>query len=129
MATTPCSTVLDIGHIMEYKAILILEGYDVASGLNCALFSQSVVLMPNPTRMSWAMESLVQPWVHYVPIDSDMSNVEERMQWIIGNDKEAQKIAQRATLFMYDLLFHPDSERDEEHVKQDLVKVYWSALK
>jgi hypothetical protein len=129
MATTPCSNHLDIGQIMEYKAILVLEGNDVASGLKWALFSQSVVLMPNPTRMTWAMESLLQPWVHYVPIDSDMSNVEERMQWIIDNDKEAQKIGQRATLFMYDLLYHPDSERDEEHVKQELVKVYWSALK
>ena len=54
---------LSVRHLLEYKAIIMIEGNDVASGLKWALLSQSVVLMPPPKHTSWAMEELLQPWV------------------------------------------------------------------
>jgi hypothetical protein len=48
--------VTTIRRLLEYKAIIMLEGNDVASGLKWALLSQSVVLMPKPLHTSWAME-------------------------------------------------------------------------
>jgi hypothetical protein len=128
MATSPCANRLEVKQMLEYKAVIMLEGNDVASGLKWALFSQSVVLMPNPTRMTWALESWLEPWVHYVPLHGDLSNVEESMQWIIDNDAEAKKIAERATLFIYDLLYHPQAESDNEQVKRGLLQLYWSTF-
>eukprot|EP00977_Amphora_coffeiformis_P002532 scaffold473_cov156-Amphora_coffeaeformis.AAC.14 len=49
-----------IRRLLEFKAIIMLEGNDVASGLKWALLSQSVVLMPPPMHTSWAMEYVVQ---------------------------------------------------------------------
>ena len=108
---------------LKYKAIIIIEGNDVATGLKWALYSGSVVLMPTPTRTSYAMEEWLEPWVHYVPIKihrdeidrngSPVSDVEEKMQWVLDHDEEARKIAERATLFINDLLFDPDHSQEE----------------
>lgn len=58
-----------------------MEGNDVSSGLKWNLLSNSVVLMPKPTRTSWAMEEFevvgAEPWVHYIPMHADGSNTEE----------------------------------------------------
>ena len=84
-----------ISYMMEYKGIIMLEGNDVASGLKWALLSQSVVLMSKPTHTSWAMEELLEPWVHYITLNDKATDMEEKMQWVIDNDKEeAWKIAE-----------------------------------
>ena len=109
---------------LRFKAVIILEGNDVATGLKWALLSRSVVMMPLPTVTSWAMEEILEPWVHYIPLDSDGSNAEERMKWIIDNDEKARKIAERATLFIYDLIFHPDADSDDWAVKVEIMRRY-----
>ena len=90
--------------LLQYKGIVLLEGNDVATGLKWALLSQSVVLMPPPTFSSWAMEELLQPWVHYVPLKPDASDAEAKMQWVLDNDEKARSIAHYGSLWMQDLL-------------------------
>ena len=107
-----------------YKVIISLEGNDVASGLKWNLLSRSVVLMPAPTKTSWAMEELLEPWVHYIPMEPDGSNALEMVQWVLDHDRDARRIAERATLFMYDLLYHPDAEQDDLAVKEEIVRRY-----
>jgi len=104
---------VDMKGLREHKVIISLEGNDVSSGLKWNLQSESVVLMPPPTRTSWAMEELLQPWVHHIPMLPGGSNAEEMVQWVLNNDKEARRITERATLFIYDLVYHPDAENDE----------------
>jgi hypothetical protein len=102
----------------------MLEGNDVASGLKWALLSQSVVLMSKPQHTSWAMEELLEPWVHYIPLNDRATDVEEKMQWIIQHDAQAQRIAQRGSLWMEDLLYHPDAAQDERLVKEEMIRRY-----
>lgn len=68
------------------------------------------------TYTSWAMEELLEPWVHYIPLNEDLSDVEEKMQWVIDNDNEARRIAHRGTLWISDLIYHPDAQRDDEKI-------------
>ena len=110
--------------IQQYKVIISLEGNDVASGLKWNLQSESVVVMSPPTRTSWAMEELLQPWVHYIPMLPDGSNVEEMVRWALDNEEQAKRISERATLFIYDLLCHPDAENDDRMVKEDIARRY-----
>jgi len=110
--------------LLEYKGIIMIEGNDVASGLKWALLSQSVVLMPPPKHTSWAMEELLQPWVHYVPLNDFATDVEEKMQWIVDNDEEAQRISERATLWMEDLVFHPDAAEDDRLIQEEIIRRY-----
>ena len=53
--------------MLQYKFIISIEGNDVATNLKWALLSNSVVLMPIPTKASWFMEDMLIPFVHFIP--------------------------------------------------------------
>jgi hypothetical protein len=110
--------------MLQYKAIIMLEGNDVSSGLKWALFSNSVVLTQPSTYTSWAMEELLEPWVHYIPLNEDLSNVEEQMQWVLENDDEARNIAHRGALWISDLIFHPQAGKDDEEIFDETFRRY-----
>jgi hypothetical protein len=58
--------------------------------------------------MEW-FYSRVEPWVHYVPVSLDLSDLEERVEWALQNDDEAQAIVKRANRFM------AEETRQEDH--------------
>ena len=116
---------LTMADIQKHKIIINLEGNDVSSGLKWQMLSQSVIMMPPPTATSWAMEELLEPWVHYIPLEHpDGRDAEEKVRWVLQNDLEAQRIAERSTLFMYDFLYHPRAEKDNRRIKGEIVKRY-----
>jgi hypothetical protein len=116
--------VMKMKDLLKYKIIISLEGNDVASGLKWQLLSKSVVMMPAPTRTSWAMEELLEPWVHYIPIHVNGSDAEERVQWVLEHDDEARKIAERGSLFMYDMIFHSSALDEERAVMNEITRRY-----
>eukprot|EP00816_Leptocylindrus_hargravesii_P010254 CAMPEP_0196822984 /NCGR_PEP_ID=MMETSP1362-20130617/85575_1 /TAXON_ID=163516 /ORGANISM="Leptocylindrus danicus, Strain CCMP1856" /LENGTH=830 /DNA_ID=CAMNT_0042202695 /DNA_START=296 /DNA_END=2788 /DNA_ORIENTATION=- len=109
---------------LQFKYLLSLEGNDVASGLKWMMFSNSVVFLPPPTYISWFMESLLIPFVHFIPVKEDLSDLEQMIAWADSHPDETKRIAERSTLFAYDLLFHPDALRDEELVLQGIMERY-----
>jgi hypothetical protein len=115
---------LELSSLMKYKIIIIIEGNDVSSGLKWALYSGSVVMMAPPTKTSYAMEELLIPWVHYVPLKPDFSDASEKLNWTLSHDEEARRIAERGTLFIHDLLFHEDSEEDNRRVGDEILSRY-----
>jgi hypothetical protein len=70
------------------------------------------------------MEELLVPWVHYVPLNDKATDVEEKMQWVIDNDEDARKIAEQSSLWMEDLVFHPDAARDDHLIKEEMIRRY-----
>jgi hypothetical protein len=115
---------LSLAEMLKFKGIVILEGNDVASGLKWALASRSVVLMPRPMYTSWAMEELLEPWVHYIPLAEDLADVEEKIQWMIDNDEQAHQIADRGAFWMVDLVIHPDAAGEEVIIEQEILRRY-----
>jgi hypothetical protein len=111
---------------LKYKIIISLEGNDVATGLKWNLLSNSVVLMPPPTKTTWALEKLLVPWIHYVPLSENVDNIEEMVQWILHHQDEAQQISRRATNFIHDLFLHADSERDNRLIMEEMALRYAS---
>ena len=117
---------MSMTEMLKYKAIVMLEGNDVSSGLKWALFSNSVVLTQAPTCTSWAMEELLVPWVHYIPINDDLSDVEERVQWILDHDEEAKTIARNGRMWIADLVYHPEAEKENEMIIDQTLQRYRS---
>ena len=117
---------MSMEEMLKYKAIVMLEGNDVSSGLKWALFSNSVVLTQAPTCTSWAMEELLVPWVHYIPINDDLSDVEEKVQWILDHDDEARTIARNGRLWIADLVYHPDADKENEMILDETMRRYRS---
>lgn len=67
---------------------------------------------------------LLIPWVHYVPLNDDATDVEEKMQWIIDHDIQAQAIAETASLWIEDLCFHPNAAMDDRYIQEELIRRY-----
>jgi hypothetical protein len=85
---------------LQFRYLISVEGNDVASGLKWQLGSNSVVIMPSPTIEIWTMESCLEPWVHYVPVKNDFSDLEDRILECERDLDRCQKIAEAATEFV-----------------------------
>jgi hypothetical protein len=109
---------------LQHKGLIVLEGNDVSSGLKWSMVSNSVVLMPPPTFTSWAMEELLEPWQHYIPLRPDLSDVDQKVQWMLANQAESQRIAHRAKLWILDLYFHPDAMKEAKLINEEILRRY-----
>lgn len=97
----PCKkTELRMSELLKFKYLVVLEGNDKASCLQWTLFSNSVVLMPPPTVVSWFMEHMLVAWVHYVPLANDLHDLMEKVKWCQNNDEECRRISTRATEYV-----------------------------
>lgn len=105
------------------KVLVLLPALD-REELVRALLSQSVVLMPVPVTTSWLMEDQLEPWVHYVPLAADLSNLEGQMKWVWANDHAARRIAERATVWIHDLYFHENATKDNEYLQREILRRY-----
>ena len=114
---------LSMKELLHHKYLLSLEGNDVASGLKWMLLSNSVVFMPTPTFESWALESLLIPYIHYVPVAADLSNLIEQLAWAMENDAVCQNISRTATQFMKKFVgYSGDTAAEQDiHIKNQII--------
>jgi hypothetical protein len=77
---------------LQYKFILCIEGFDVASNLKWVMSSNSVAVMPLPKYETWFMEGTLIPDVHFIAIKDDFSDLEERLQYYIKHPDKAMQI-------------------------------------
>ena len=50
----------------------------------------------------------LEPWKHYVPFESDLSNLVEIIQWAKENDAEARRISRNGQIFAQNNLMPQD---------------------
>lgn len=81
-----------------YKYIIHVEGHVQAYRLSVELAMRSVILLVQSRYRLW-YESALVPWVHYVPVAADLSDLDERIQWCLDHDAECQQIATQARAF------------------------------
>ncbi|BBE17902.1 LpsA protein [Aquipluma nitroreducens] len=87
---------MTIDEQLEYKFILSLEGNDVATNLKWIMSSNSLAVMPCPKYETWFMEGTLVANYHYVMIEDDYSDLEERLNYYIGHPEEALEIVRNA---------------------------------
>ena len=46
----------------------------------------------------------LKPWVHYVPVKADLSDLIEKIRWAKNNDDKAKKIVNNAQKFVLGML-------------------------
>lgn len=111
--------------LMFRYIIMTEDDFRVNSDLKWMLLSQSVVLMPEKRRFtSWFMEDFLEPYVHFVPIAPDYTNIDEQVEWCNEHPDEVLKISERATFFVHDMLFHRSSDRDNSEIKFCIMERY-----
>eukprot|EP00439_Symbiodinium_sp_Y106_P086387 s275_g32.t3 len=84
-----------------YKYQIALEGNSATDRLAWQLFMGSVVLIPDQPWQVMGPLRMLQPWVHFVPLSYDLSDLVDRLQWLISHDPEAKAIAQNGVAFAH----------------------------
>lgn len=84
---------------ITYKYQLLIDGNSCAySRAYWQLFSNCVILKQASDNIQWYYGGF-EPYVHFIPVHSDMSNLPEIIKWTMEHDAEAQAISRAAQEF------------------------------
>ena len=86
--------------LLKQRCIISIEGNDRASNIYWALLSNSAVITTRSSTRSWFMEELLTPWVHYIPVKPDWSDLIEKWKWSCKYPEKTFKIAKNGQQFM-----------------------------
>lgn len=106
--------------LLRYKYLLSVEGNDVATNLKWVLASNSLVVMPEPQISSWLMEDALRPYVHYLPVRDDFSDLEKQVEWAEKNPKKCEKMIMNAHRYLEPFL---DKTR-EQNLQKTVLQYY-----
>lgn len=88
-----------ITYQLRYKYLVEVDGHTCTyPGFQWRLLSNCTVLKQETENRMWYYFPL-RPWVHYVPLKKDLSDLMEKICWCIENDDEARKIADQGRKF------------------------------
>jgi len=79
----------------NYKYLLHIDGFVSAWRMALELMSWSVILKVDSPWIEHYYTELI-PWVHYIPVKSDLSDLIEIIDWCISNDDLCLQIASNA---------------------------------
>ncbi len=81
-----------------YKYVIDIQGHVSAYRLSLELSMGSVVLLMDSPYRLWYTKYL-KPYVHYVPVKDDLSDLIKQIKWCRNHDAECEKIAENARKF------------------------------
>lgn len=94
----PLKSYMTLKEQCSYKYIINIDGHVKAFRQSIELGTGSVSIIVESNYNLWYSNQLV-PFTHYVPVKGDCSDLIEKIQWCIDNDKECKKIANNAKKF------------------------------
>lgn len=105
-----------------YKYLVDVDGNSNAwSALFQKLLSGSVVLkVASPSNFrQWYYDELI-PWVNFVPVESDMSDLVDKVHWLLEHDAEAKKIGENGAKLANKLTYSGELDRAFININQAL---------
>ena len=82
-----------------YKYLIAVDGNTCTwERLPWIMLSQSVLVKQETANIEWFYPAL-KPYVHYIPIKEDLSNLLEQIEWMKGHDSELEIISQNSYNF------------------------------
>jgi hypothetical protein len=96
---------LTLGNMLQYKYQIDIDGMANSwDGFFWKLYSNSLVFKVTSHWEQWFYKDL-KPWVHYIPVTYDLSDLLEKLEWAIQNDDECKRIAENGRRFAMDLTY------------------------
>lgn len=102
-----------------YKFLLMIDGTTYPSNIQWVFGSGSVPVLITHPGNNWWFKNLLKPMENYVPIQYDLSDLEEKIEWLVGHDVEAHRIAENALKFS-EVIFTP--EYQQKYISNELNK-------
>lgn len=105
-----------------YKYLLIIDGNVIASNLQWVFASGAVPILITHEKNNWWFKEYIQNNINCILLNYDNVNeLEEKIQWLINNDKEAEKISQNALKFS-ERMFSKNNQ--ENYLKYEIKKIF-----
>jgi hypothetical protein len=93
---------------MYYKYLIDIDGVTCTyPSLQWKLLTGSCVLKQVTSDIMWFYKEL-KPWVHYVPLKEDLSDLPERVMWVRIHDAEAREIGENGRKFVLEHIMPED---------------------
>jgi hypothetical protein len=93
---------------LKYKYLVDVDGNSCSyERYFWLLLSNSLVLKQVTPNVQWYYGGLT-PYVHYLPVQEDLSDLVEKIEWARAHDAEAQAMSERAMQFVRDNLSSED---------------------
>lgn len=96
--TYPLKEFLTYEEQSKYKYIINIPGHTTSFRLSTLLGLKSVVLHVPHKYYMW-FEPMLKPYVHYVPVRSDLQDLVKQIKWCIKNDDICKNIVNNANIF------------------------------
>ena len=103
---------------MKYKMNLIIDGNVIASSHMWAFASGAVPMMVS-NATCWFSRYLI-PYVNYIPIKYDLTDLQEKIMWVLNHDTVAENIARNAVKFA-ETVFSAEFQR--EYLREEIQKI------
>lgn len=87
----------------NYKYILHINGHVSAFRLSVELSLHSVILIVETEWKTW-YSHMLKPYIHYVPIKNDLSDLIDKIKWCKNNDSKCKEISDNAFEFYKQVL-------------------------
>jgi hypothetical protein len=84
---------------LNYKYLLVVDGTCIASSLQWTFATGSVPSLVTHPDNDWWFKRYLEPMKHYVPVNYDLSDLEDKLNWLLTYDDKAQEIAANAMQF------------------------------
>lgn len=81
-----------------YKYIIHIDGHVSAFRLSIEMNMGSTILMVDSDYKMWYRHLLI-PFIHYVPVKRDLSDLVDTIKWCKKNDEKCKKIAENCKIF------------------------------
>ncbi|XP_064400305.1 protein O-glucosyltransferase 1-like isoform X2 [Halichondria panicea] len=111
----PPAEIMSLEEHCQYKYLFNFRGVAASFRFRHLFLCGSLVLHVGEEWVEFFYPNL-KPWVHYVPVKQDLSNLRVVLAFARKNDKAAQQIASRGYEFIW------------AHLKMEDVRCYWKQL-
>ena len=112
---------MTIDEQLKSKFILSIEGNDVATNTKWIMSSNSLCFMTKPKFETWFMEGKLISNYHYVLVEDDYSDLEEKVQYYIDNPAEAKHIISNANKYTKQFL----DKKSEDWLNLKVLETYF----
>ncbi|XP_025108187.1 protein O-glucosyltransferase 1-like [Pomacea canaliculata] len=99
----------------KYKYLFNFRGVAASFRLKHLFLCSSLVFHVGSEWLEFFYPAM-KPWVHYIPIKQDLSDVRDLIQFAVDNDAVAREIAERGRNFIW------------HHLRMEDVSCYWEHL-
>lgn len=86
---------MSLADLTKYKYLIDIGGNGWSGRLKWLLFTKRPLLLVDRFYIEYFYNDLI-PYIHYIPVNMNLSNLHDQVNWTINNPERAEEIAQNA---------------------------------